>query len=142
MTSDRLTGLGRLMSGSGVVMAVGGMAVVVLLGRWELATNVLAPENALIAVGFGALAWTLLPSEPRNGAIWTYAVASFSGGAFLVSLVALTLFAPDDVLDTFIDVLPLTGSPPAACRRRRRRHRLAVAASRVPGAHARPAAVS
>ena len=106
MTSDRLTGLGRLMSGSGVVMAVGGMAVVVLLGRWELATNVLAPENALIAVGFGALAWTLLPSEPRNGAIWTYAVASFSGGAFLVSLAALTLFAPDDVLDTFIDVLP------------------------------------
>ncbi len=106
MTSDRLTGLGRLMSGSGVVMAVCGMAVVVLQGRWELATGVLAPENALIGVGFGALAWTLFPSEPRNGAIWAYAVAAFSGGAFVVSLAAFTTFAPDDVLDTFIDVLP------------------------------------
>ena len=108
MTPDRLIRFGRLLAGSGVVMAVGGMAVVVLLGRWEIATNVLAPENALVGVGFGALAWTLLPSEPRNGAIWAYAVAAFSGGAFVASLAALTIFTPDDTLDTFIgaDVLP------------------------------------
>ena len=63
-------------------------------------------------MGFGALAWTLLPSEPRNGAIWTYAVASFSGGAFLVFPRGVDDLAPDDVLDTFIDVLPAPADLP------------------------------
>ena len=106
MTQEGMVRLGRLVSGAAVVMTAAAMAVVVLQGRWELAANVLAPENALIGVGFGALAWTLFPSEPRNGAIWAYAVAAFSGGAFVTSLAALSTFAPDDVVDTFVDVLP------------------------------------
>ena len=106
MTQEGMVRLGRLVSGAAVVLTVGAMAIVVLQGQWELAANVLAPENALIGVGFGALAWTLFPSEPRNGAIWAYAVAALSGGAFVTSVAAFTIFAPDDVLDTIIDVLP------------------------------------
>ena len=106
MTQEGMVRLGRLVSGAAVVMTVGAMAIVVLQGRWELATNVLAPENALVGVGFGALAWTLFPSEPRNGAIWAYACAAFSGAAFVASVAAFTIFAPDDVLDTIIKVLP------------------------------------
>ena len=68
MTQEGMVRLGRLVSGAAVVLTVGAMAIVVLQGHWELAANVLAPENALIGVGFGALAWTLFPSEPRNGA--------------------------------------------------------------------------
>ncbi len=48
----------------------------------------------------------MFPSEPRNGAIWAYTVAALSGGAFVTSVAAFTIFAPDDVLDTIIDVLP------------------------------------
>ena len=114
MTSERLVRLGRLISGSGVVMAVVGMAVVVLLGRWSFAAEALAPENALIGVGFGALAWTLLPSEPRNGVIWTYSVAAFCGGGFVACLAVATSFAPEDLLDDVSNPRPTDLPLPAA----------------------------
>ena len=114
MTSERLVRLGRLISGSGVVMAVVGMAVVVLEGRWSFAAEALAPENALIGVGFGALAWTLLPSEPRNGVIWTYSVAAFCGGGFVACLAVATSFAPEHLLDDVSNPRPTDLPLPAA----------------------------
>lgn len=103
LTDERRIRRGRVISGSGVVLSVAGLFVAIALGRWEIAWLVLAPVNALVGVGFGALAWTVLPKHPRNGSVWAYTWAAFFGGLFSTFLAVLVLSAPASLLDQGAD---------------------------------------
>ncbi len=66
-TDERRVRTGRWIAGSSVVVAIGGLVVAASVGRWEIAWLTLTPVNATVGIGFGALAWTVLPRQPRNG---------------------------------------------------------------------------
>ncbi|MFW2383346.1 MAG: sensor histidine kinase [Acidimicrobiales bacterium] len=88
---------GRLLAGSGIVMAVGGLVVAILAGRWQAAWDTLTPVNASVGIGFGALAWMILPRQPRNRSVWAYTVAAFFGGLYSTALAVLVLSIPESV---------------------------------------------
>jgi signal transduction histidine kinase len=111
-TDEQLIRLGRTVAGSSVVVAIGGLVVAAAVGRWEVAWEVLAPVNALVGVGFGALAWTVLPKQPRNGSVWAYTFAAFFGGLFSACLAILVLSAPTSLLDDVSDLAMIPADLP------------------------------
>lgn len=99
VTDRQLVRLGRLMSGLAVTMSVGGLVVAIVADRWELAWGTLTPVNATVGIGFGALAWTVLPRQPRNRSVWTYGVAAFFGGLYSAFMASVVFTAPPELLD-------------------------------------------
>ena len=93
----QLIRIGRTIAAVAVLLAVGGLVTAIALGRWQSAVNTVTPINASVAVGFGALAWTILPKQPRNRSVWAYNVAAFFGGLYSAALVPLVLAIPADV---------------------------------------------
>lgn len=92
--------LGRVLSGLAILMAVGGLTFTIVAGYWEIAQEVIAPVNALAGIGFGAVAWAVLPSQPRNRAVWAYAWSGFFGGLFCAAMGLLVASAPESMLDS------------------------------------------
>jgi signal transduction histidine kinase len=97
LTDAQLIRIGRTIAAVAVVLAVGGLIAAISLGRWQSAVNTVTPINASVGVGFGALAWTVLPKQPRNRSVWAYNVAAFFGGLYSTALVPLVLAIPPDV---------------------------------------------
>ncbi len=97
LTDAQLIRIGRTIAAGAVLLAVGGLVTAILLGRWQSAVNTVTPINASVGVGFGALAWTILPKQPRNRSVWAYTVAAFFGGLYSTALVPLVLAIPADV---------------------------------------------
>ena len=97
LTDAQLIRIGRTIAAVAVVLAVGGLIAAISLGRWQSAVNTVTPINASVAVGFGALAWTVLPKQPRNRSVWAYTVAAFFGGLYSAALVPLVLAISPDV---------------------------------------------
>lgn len=114
ITDARLIRLGRSIAGCGLLLAVGGLTVVIAVGRWQSAVNTLTPVNALIGVGFGALAWTILPKQPRNRSVWAYTIASFFGGLYSTALAVLVLYLPESVEATEESLIPASLDWPGA----------------------------
>ncbi|MEM7339385.1 MAG: histidine kinase [Actinomycetota bacterium] len=98
MTDRWLIRLGRLVAGLAVAMAAGGLAVAVAADRWDLAWETLTPVNATVGIGFGVLAWTVFPRQPRNGSVWAFAVAALFGGVYAACLALVVLTAPMELL--------------------------------------------
>lgn len=84
--------VGRIAAGIAVTSAVIGCAWIVLQGRPEALWNDYLIQNAVVAVGFGAMVWMVVPSEPRNFAVWTSAVASVSTGVAVLATAAFYHF--------------------------------------------------
>lgn len=105
---------GRWMAGVSVVVILTALVTVAALGRWGVAVATLAPINGLLGAGFGALAWAVLPKQPRNGAVWTYAWASLFGAVFVGGVLILILTAPMSVLDDFDGQMILSELPLSA----------------------------
>ncbi len=61
LTDTQVIRVGRTIAACGVVLAVGGLATAIALGRWQAAWDTLTPVNAAVGIGFGALVWTVLP---------------------------------------------------------------------------------
>ena len=97
LTDAQLIRIGRTIAAVAVLLAVGGLVTAIALGRWQSAVNTVTPINASVGVGFGALAWTVLPKQPRNRSVWAYTVAAFFGGLYSAVLVPLVLAIPTDV---------------------------------------------
>ena len=97
LTDAQLIRIGRTIAAVAVVLAVGGLIAAISLGRWQSAVNTVTPINASVGVGFGALAWTILPKQPRNRSVWAYTVAAFFGGLYSAALVPLVLAISPDV---------------------------------------------
>ncbi len=97
LTDEQRIRIGRTIAAVAVVLGVGGLVTAISLGRWQSAVNTATPINASVAVGFGALAWTILPKQPRNRSVWAYTVAAFFGGLYSAALVPLVLAIPADV---------------------------------------------
>ncbi|HEX9645647.1 MAG TPA: ATP-binding protein [Acidimicrobiia bacterium] len=73
--------IGRIMAAVAVIGAIAGslwLAVErpdVLMGDWVL-------HNALVAVGFGAIAWLVVTRQPRNHVVWVSTWAAFFTGVY------------------------------------------------------------
>ena len=97
LTDAQLIRIGRTIAAVAVLLAVGGLVIAISLGRWQSAVNTVTPINASVAVGFGALAWTVLPKQPRNRSVWAYTVAAFFGGLYSAALVPLVFAIPTEL---------------------------------------------
>ncbi len=97
LTDAQRIGIGRSIAGAGTLLSVGGLGTAIAVGRWQAAWETLTPVNASVGVGFGALAWTILPKQPRNRSVWAYAVAAFFGGLYSTGLAVLVLSLPKSV---------------------------------------------
>lgn len=97
LTDAQLIRTGRVLAACAVVLSVGSLGTAIVLGRWQAAWNTLTPVNASIGIGFGALAWTILPKQPRNQSIWAYTIAAFFGGLYSTALAVLVLSLPQSV---------------------------------------------
>ena len=90
---------GRTLAGTAVLFGLVGMGTLALLGRWGLLVEGFVVHNGVWAAGLGALAWVTIPAQPRNGAVWALAWASFFGGLFAAGAAAVSLLAPGPILD-------------------------------------------
>ncbi len=106
LTDERRIRFGRALAGSSIIVAIGGLVTTAAVGRWEIAWDVAAPVNALVGAGFGALAWTVLPRQPRNGSVWAYTWAAFFGALYSACTAVLVLSTPDSILDSALDTPP------------------------------------
>lgn len=105
-TDAQLIRVGRSIAAAAVILAVGGLVAAIALGRWQSAVNTVTPINASIGVGFGALAWTILPKQPRNRSVWAYNVAAFFGGLYSAALIPLVLAISPEVEATGDSLIP------------------------------------
>jgi signal transduction histidine kinase len=86
---------GRWLAGASVATAVIGVGIILILGSpWWLVDTYIA-HNAVLAIGFGALAWVSFPTQPRNREVWTLAWAAAFGALFVAGPASLTLLAND-----------------------------------------------
>ena len=93
---------GRSLAATSVAFAVSGMAVLAILGRWEAFVEAFVVHNGVLGVGFGVLAWVTIPSQPRNGAVWALAWASFFGGLFAAGAAGVFLLTPGPIGDMLL----------------------------------------
>ena len=61
-------------------------------GRW------LAGSAVVLTIGFGALAWVVIPTQPHNAAVWTYAWAAFFGALGGVGVTLVAVFGSEDII--------------------------------------------
>ena len=91
--------VGRSMAAVGIVSALAGWVWIVAIGQAAL----LVPEwlmlNGLLAIGTGLIAWIVLPSQPRNGAILPFVIVATTSGLFCLAFAGAMHFARDNGLD-------------------------------------------
>lgn len=98
--------VGRTMAAIAVVAAVVGTLWLAVMSGPRAVWFGYVAHNALVAVGFGVMAWLVLPTQPRNGAVWVAAWAGLLSGLVpLLSAVAawaapggIVAVAPEDAL--------------------------------------------
>ena len=109
MTDRTRITVGRSMAAVGVVGAPVGLTWLVAIGQADL----LLPEwilfNGVLAIGSGLIAWIVLPHQPRNGAVWPFAVVALTSGTLSV----ITAWAMDTALDIGHDLAGLLELTPA-----------------------------
>ena len=94
-------------AGSGAVDGWAGSAVVLTM-LWAsilIAMHGLDPEAVellglfgVVSIGFGALAWVVIPTQPHNAAVWTYAWAAFFGALGGVGVTLVAVFGSEDII--------------------------------------------
>lgn len=94
----RLSDHARVISGRtlGLMSIVGGLAGAILIVAYDgidALVDTFAAHIAIIAVGFGAFAWLVVPQQPRNGAVWTLAWSAGFGGLYVAAVAWLILLA-------------------------------------------------
>ena len=102
---------GRSLAATSVAFAAVGMAAFAILGRWDFFVEVFVVHNGVLGVGFGALVWVTIPSQPRNGAVWALAWASFFGGLFTAGAASAVLLGQKSIEGLSVDVI--SGMSPA-----------------------------
>jgi signal transduction histidine kinase len=80
MTDKRRIVIGRSMALVAVLAAVVGIVWLGVIGLGAILWTDWIIHNGVIAVGSGLIVWLVLPSQPRNGAIWVFAWAGFFTG--------------------------------------------------------------
>lgn len=97
---------GRVLASVAVTSAIAGCLWVVLVGATEALWDDYLVHNAVVAVGFGAMVWTVIPAQPRNRVVWVAAVAAVMTG-FPPLLTALFYqLLPDTGVDTIWSLVP------------------------------------
>ena len=110
MTDQTRIRFGRGLSATSLILSVAGMGVLAVLGLWGFLVDAFVVHIGLLAVGLAALAWTTIPAQPRNGAIWALAWASFFGGLLAGGAATTVLLTralmPGLSVEAFPDLVP------------------------------------
>lgn len=105
--SDRsIVWLVRGIAAMGVVMAVGGSALLILLGHVGYWNRVGGAFALVLAVFFGLLTWVVIAKQPRNRAVWAMVAPGFFMGWYLAGATTAALLVDPGV----IGLLPPTPS--------------------------------
>ena len=99
LTDEHRVRFGKLLSGWAVALALAGLVALAVLADGSAISDLQPFSVGIFAVGFGALMWVTIPSQPRNGAVWALGWGSFFGGLYLVALAFIWLVAPDEALN-------------------------------------------
>ncbi len=97
---------GRALAGTAVLLGVVGTGMSVLSEFSDHFVQVFGVHNSLLALGFGVVAWVTIPSQPRNGAVWALAWASFFGGLYTAGLGAFLLLVPKPIFNLMLQENP------------------------------------
>ena len=90
------TVLGRTLSGAAVVVAIISFGVLAVLGRWDFLVDSFGLHNVVGAIGLGLIALVALGSQPRNGAVWTFAWAAFFSALQTAGVATIALYERAD----------------------------------------------
>ena len=99
LTDEHRVRFGKLLSGSAVVSALGGLVVLLILADGSAIDDLQPVSIGIFAVGFEAMGWVTIPSQPRNGAVWALEWGAFFGGLYLAALAFVWLVTSDEVFD-------------------------------------------
>ena len=110
MTDRTRIRLGRGVAATAVTLSLTGMGLLAVLGSWDFLVDGFVIHNGLLAVGFASLAWTTIPAQPRNGAVWALASSSLFAGLFVGSAATTVMLArtllPGFTLDAVAGLSP------------------------------------
>ena len=90
---------GKLLSGWAMASALGGLVALLVLLDGSTLRDLQPVSIGIFALGFGALGWVTIPSQPRNGAVWALQWGAFFGGLYLAALAFVWLVTSDEVFD-------------------------------------------
>ena len=86
MTDQKRITIGRSMAAVGVVSTLVGWTWLLGAGAGRLLFDEWLLFNGVLAIGVGLIAWIVLPSQPRNGAIWPSAIVALTAGLFVLMM--------------------------------------------------------
>lgn len=75
---------GRVAASVAVTSALVGWAWIVFQGRAEALWSDYLVHNGIVAIGFGAMVWMVVPSQPRNRVVWISTLAAVSTGVVVL----------------------------------------------------------
>ena len=87
MSDQAWVRLGRSMAAIGAASAVVGWVWVVGLGLAGLLIDEWLLFNGILAIGCALIAWLVLPTQPRNGAIWPIVIVAATSGLMVLTTV-------------------------------------------------------
>ena len=105
-SDNTLARLGRTLVVLAVLFAASGVALTLLGEQPNMLVEDFIIESAVIAVGFGAFAWVVLPSQVRYAAVWLPLGGAFFGGLYAISDGGLIA----TLNSAFIDTTPGSGT--------------------------------
>ncbi len=109
MTDQTRITIGRSMAAVGVVSTLVGWTWLLGAGAGRMLFDEWLIFNGVLAIGVGLIAWVVLPSQPRNGAIWPSAIVALTSGLFVLILAWVFQMA----LDLGLGVSAMTDLAPA-----------------------------
>lgn len=63
--------IAKILGSISILLGLAGMLTLIVLGDWDNLVQKVVAHAGVQAIGFGALALLVLPTQPRNGAVWT-----------------------------------------------------------------------
>jgi signal transduction histidine kinase len=103
------------MAAVGAVSAVIGVTWLYVLGHSDIVWNDWVIHNALVAVSAAAIAWLVVPSQPRNAEIWVFGWTSVLTGLLCLAYALGGSLAGDlGSNSSFLELVPADLSLPAA----------------------------
>jgi len=99
--------VGRTMAAIAIGSSVIGVAWLIALGETYPLLHDWTLQLAMVSVGFGVIAWLVVPGEPRNGAVWLLGwTAVFTGLAVLAESIGYQYLVANSITTPLFEMAP------------------------------------
>jgi signal transduction histidine kinase len=106
MSERTWTAIGRSIALVSIGSAIAGCFWLVVIGRGDSLYRDWIIHNGVVAVGFGLVAFLVLPSQPRNAVVWVSAWSSLFGGLYCLAIAIMSQALRSRGLADYLDLAP------------------------------------